>query len=97
MKEDKLIQKWIRKNAFLNRPDEMLYRSRSTDLLYTQWMSAYVLKYIHFNYHDKVLCIGCHGGRWVSDIDRTVNIKGYTGSIRASAAACDAPLSTFQL
>ncbi len=77
MKEDKLIQKWIRKKAFLNRPDEMLYRSRSTDLLYTQWMSAYVLKYIHFNYHDKVLCIGCHGGKWVGDIDRTVNIKGY--------------------
>ena len=77
MKEKKLIHQWIKKVEFLNRPDETLYKHRSTDILYTKWMSQYVLKYIHFKFHEKVLCIGCHGGKWVSDIDKQVNIKGY--------------------
>lgn len=75
--EKKLISKWEKKIKFLNRPDENLFKAKNSDLIFIPIFEKFLGKYVHIKYHQKVLCIGCHTGKWVNSIDQQTNIKGY--------------------
>ncbi|MCE4956886.1 class I SAM-dependent methyltransferase [Macrococcoides caseolyticum] len=75
--EQKLISKWEKKVKFLNRPDEVLYKAKNSDLIFVPIFEKYLTQFITLNYHQKVLCIGCHSGKWVNALDKETNIKGY--------------------
>ncbi|MGK0552994.1 class I SAM-dependent methyltransferase [Macrococcus capreoli] len=75
--EQKLITKWEKKIKFLNRPDERLYKAKNSDLIFVPIFEKYLAQYLSLKYHQKVLCIGCHSGRWVSTLDKVTNIKGF--------------------
>lgn len=75
--EKKLISKWEKKIKFLNRPDENLFKAKNSDLIFVPIFEKYLGNYVTLKYHQKVLCIGCHTGKWVNSIDQQTNIKGY--------------------
>lgn len=75
--EKKLISKWEKKIKFLNRPDENLFKAKNSDLIFIPIFEKFLGKYVPIKYHQKVLCIGCHTGKWVNSIDQQTNIKGY--------------------
>lgn len=75
--EKKLISKWEKKIKFLNRADENLFKAKNSDLIFVPIFEKFLGNYITIKYHQKVLCIGCHTGKWVNSIDQQTNIKGY--------------------
>lgn len=75
--EKKLISKWEKKIKFLNRPDEDLYHAKNSDIIFIPIFEMYLTQYLDILYHQKILCIGCHSGKWVNAIDRVTNIKGF--------------------
>lgn len=75
--EKKLISKWEKKIKFLNRPDENLFKAKNSDLIFIPIFEKFLRNYVTLKYHQKVLCIGCHTGKWVNSIDHQTNIKGY--------------------
>lgn len=75
--EKKLISKWEKKIKFLNRPDEQLYRAKNSDLIFVPIFEKFLSSYLDLKYHQKVLCIGCHTGKWINTLDQQTNIKGY--------------------
>ncbi|WP_414047920.1 class I SAM-dependent methyltransferase [Macrococcus equi] len=77
MDEKKLISKWEKKIKFLNRPDEELYKSKNSDLIFIPIFEKFLTHFLSIKYHQKVLCIGCHTGKWVHALDQQTNIKGY--------------------
>lgn len=75
--EKKLISKWEKKIKFLNRADENLFKAKNSDLIFVPIFEKFLGNYVTIKYHQKVLCIGCHTGKWVNSIDQQTNIKGY--------------------
>ncbi|ATD30716.1 methyltransferase domain-containing protein [Macrococcoides bohemicum] len=75
--EKKLISKWEKKIKFLNRTDENLFKAKNSDLIFVPIFEKFLGNYVTIKYHQKVLCIGCHTGKWVNSIDQQTNIKGY--------------------
>lgn len=75
--EKKLISKWEKKIKFLNRADENLFKAKNSDLIFVPIFEKFLVNYVTIKYHQKVLCIGCHTGKWVNSIDQQTNIKGY--------------------
>lgn len=75
--EKKLISKWEKKIKFLNRTDENLFKAKNSDLIFVPIFEKFLDNYVTIKYHQKVLCIGCHTGKWVNSIDQQTNIKGY--------------------
>lgn len=75
--EKKLISKWEKKIKFLNRTDENLFKAKNSDLIFVPIFEKFLSNYVTIKYHQKVLCIGCHTGKWVNSIDQQTNIKGY--------------------
>ena len=75
--EKKLISKWEKKIKFLNRMDENLFKAKNSDLIFVPIFEKFLGNYVTIKYHQKVLCIGCHTGKWVNSIDQQTNIKGY--------------------
>ncbi|MFC6118683.1 class I SAM-dependent methyltransferase [Macrococcoides bohemicum] len=75
--EKKLISKWEKKIKFLNRADENLFKAKKSDLIFVPIFEKFLGNYVTIKYHQKVLCIGCHTGKWVNSIDQQTNIKGY--------------------
>lgn len=75
--EKKLISKWEKKIKFLNRADENLFKTKNSDLIFVPIFEKFLSNYVTIKYHQKVLCIGCHTGKWVNSIDQQTNIKGY--------------------
>ncbi|WP_414043477.1 class I SAM-dependent methyltransferase [Macrococcus sp. EM39E] len=75
--EKKLISKWEKKIKFLNRTDEILYRAKNSDLLFIPIFEKFLVSYLMLKYHQKILCIGCHTGKWINTLDQQTNIKGY--------------------
>ena len=68
--EKKLISKWEKKIKFLNRADENLFKAKNSDLIFVPIFEKFLGNYITIKYHQKVLCIGCHTGKWVNSIDQ---------------------------
>lgn len=77
LNEKKLITKWEKKIKFLNRPDEALYRAKNSDLIFIPIFEKFISHYLSLKYHQKILCIGCHTGKWVNTLDQETPIKGY--------------------
>ncbi|QYA45674.1 methyltransferase domain-containing protein [Macrococcoides bohemicum] len=75
--EKKLISKWEKKIKFLNRTNENLFKAKNSDLIFVPIFEKFLGNYVTIKYHQKVLCIGCHTGKWVNSIDQQTNIKGY--------------------
>lgn len=75
--EKKLISKWEKKIKFLNRTDENLFKAKNSDLIFVPIFEKFLGNYVTIKYQQKVLCIGCHAGKWVNSIDQQTNIKGY--------------------
>ncbi|TDM07360.1 class I SAM-dependent methyltransferase [Macrococcus lamae] len=75
--QDKLRRKWRERNAFFNQPNQKVYRLQAVHYLLIHQFEQWLIHHHSFTAMSKIICVGCHHGRLLSEIDQNMVIKGY--------------------